>query len=337
MPNALRPTLIAVSLGLSLTLAQAAPAEESPPPAPASSATPAADGAAADSAAGERPPLAERSVEAESALQRQLPAAEQQQLQAADETFLALWKPANVAEASGVVILLPASGESADWPQAIGPLRNKLPDAGWSSLSLTLPDLPQLPAPMTTVSVTAPAAPDDTAAPADSSGAAAAAPATDGAAGETPATTTAPAVDPSVRIFARIQAAIAFAEQQQAPAIVLLGHGDGAYWAARFLAEQKPPQIKHLLSAAAAQPSGLSPALDELLPGLLLPTGDFYYKDQGSDRSAATRRLHASKRLKHAAYSQIALKALPGNPSAEQEQLFRRIRGWLDKSLPAQK
>lgn len=335
MPNALRPTLIAVSLGLSLTLAQAAPAEESPPP-PASSDT-ATEGAAADSAAGERPPLAERSVEAESALQRQLPATEQQQLQAADETFLALWKPANVAEASGVVILLPASGESADWPQAIGPLRNKLPDAGWSSLSLTLPDLPQLPAPMTTVSVTAPAAPDAAAAPADSSGAAAAAPATDGAAGETPATTTAPAVDPSERIFARIQAAIAFAEQQQAPAIVLLGHGDGAYWAARFLAEQKPPQVRHLLSAAAVQPSGLSPALDELLPGLLLPTGDFYYKDQGSDRSAATRRLHASKRLKHEAYSQIALKALPGNPSAEQEQLFRRIRGWLDKNLSAQK
>ncbi|MWV14437.1 DUF3530 family protein [Pseudomonas sp. L-22-4S-12] len=332
MPNALHPTLIALTLGLSLTLAQAAPAEESPP---ASSTAPAADGAAADSAAGERPPLAERSVEGQSALQRQLPAGEQQQLQAADETFLALWKPANVAEASGVVILVPASGESADWPQAIGPLRNKLPDAGWSSLSLTLPDLPQLPAPMTTVSVTAPA-PDAAAvdAPADPTGAVADAPATDGASNETPA---APAVDPAVRIFARIQAAIAFAEQQQAPAIVLLGHGDGAYWAARFLAEQKPPQVRHLLSAAAVQPSGLTPALDELLPGLLLPTGDFYYKDQAGDRSAATRRLHASKRLRHEAYSQIALKALPGNPNAEQEQLYRRIRGWLDKSLPAQK
>lgn len=335
MPNALRPTLIAVTLGLSLTLAQAATAEDSPPAAPASSS---ANDATADSAAGERPPLAERSVEAQGALQRQLPAAEQQQLQAADETFLALWKPANVAAASGVVILVPASGESADWPQAIGPLRNKLPDAGWSSLSLTLPDLPQLPAPMAVVSVTAAAAPDAAAAdvPADPTGAAADAPAADGAAEQTPAATSAPAVDPSVRIFARIQAAIAFAEQQQAPAIVLLGHGDGAYWAARFLAEQKPPQVKHLLSAAAVQPSGLSPALDELLPGLLLPTGDFYYKDQAGDRSAATRRLHASKRLKHEAYSQIALKALPGNPSAEQEQLYRRIRGWLDKSLPAQ-
>lgn len=332
MPNALRPTLIALSLGLSLTLAQATPAEESPPATPASSAAPAVDGAAADGAAGERPPLAERSVEAQSALQRQLPAAEQQQLQADDETFLALWKPANVAEASGVVILVPASGESADWPQAVGPLRNKLPDAGWSSLSLTLPDLPQLPAPITTVSVTAPdAAAAST--PAEPSGAAAAAPAADGA--EQPPA--APAVDPSARIFARIQAAIAFAEQQQAPAIVLLGHGDGAYWAARFLAERKPPQVRHLLSAAAVQPSGLSPTLDELLPGLLLPTGDFYYKDQASDRSAATRRLHASKRLKHEAYSQIALKALPGNPNAEQEQLYRRIRGWLDKSLPAQK
>ena len=66
-----------------------------------------------------------------SALERQLPQDEQQQLKAGDETFLALWKPANVGEPTGVVILVPASGESADWPQAIGPLRSKLPDAGF--------------------------------------------------------------------------------------------------------------------------------------------------------------------------------------------------------------
>ncbi len=41
----------------------------------------------------------------------------------------------------GVVIIVPGAGESADWPQAIGPLRRKLPDAAWGSLSLSLPDL----------------------------------------------------------------------------------------------------------------------------------------------------------------------------------------------------
>ncbi len=52
-----------------------------------------------------------------------------------------VWKPANSAEPEGVVIIVPGSGESADWPQAIGPLRRKFPDANWGSLSLSLPDV----------------------------------------------------------------------------------------------------------------------------------------------------------------------------------------------------
>ena len=46
-----------------------------------------------------------------------------------------------VAEATGVVILVPGADESADWPSVIAPLRSKLPDSGWSTLSLTLPGL----------------------------------------------------------------------------------------------------------------------------------------------------------------------------------------------------
>lgn len=351
MPNLLRPTLITAALGLSLALGHPALAEETPATTPPANeeAAPASDAATppADAPAAERAPLEERSVEAASALERQLPQDEQQQLKAGDETFLALWKPANVGEPTGVVILLPASGESADWPQAIGPLRSKLPDAGWSSLSLTLPDLPQLAPAVTAVTVDTATPPSDASAPADATAAdsqeatnsasaegAADAP-TPPATPDSNATVPSPAADPAPRIFARIQAAIAFAEQQQAKAVVLLGHGDGAYWAARFIAEQKPALIQHLVVAAPALPEGMTPPLEELLPGLQLPTGDFYYKDQSSDRSAATRRLHASKRLQHKAYTQIALKALPGNPSAEQEQLYRRIRGWLDKALPA--
>jgi hypothetical protein len=88
----------------------------------------------------ERQPLLERSQEEAAALARKVPAQEQQQLQAGGDTFLALWKPANTAEPKGAVIIIPGAGETADWPQAIGPLRRKLPDVEWSSLSITLPD-----------------------------------------------------------------------------------------------------------------------------------------------------------------------------------------------------
>jgi hypothetical protein len=40
--------------------------------------------------------------------------------------------------------------------------------------------------------------------------------------------------------------------------------------------------------------------------------------------------LQASKRLKTSAFSQVSLKALPGNNKAQQEQLVRRVRGWLN-------
>ncbi|MGL4317209.1 MAG: alpha/beta hydrolase family protein [Pseudomonas sp.] len=341
MSPLLRPTLIALCLGL--TLQQPLHAEDAPatePPADAASQP--ADGKPAGEASPAevpRTPLDERSNSEAGALERQLPQIEQQQLQAGDEKFLALWKPANVAEATGVVILVPGADESADWPSVIAPLRSKLPDSGWSTLSLTLPDsttpplpeavLPRQPEP---VSVTAPTDASQTDAPATDS----AAPADTPAEAPVPAASPAP-VDPSVRIFARLQAAIAYAEQQGATSIVLLGHGDGAYWSALFIREQKPTQIEHLVTVAAHLPGGQQPPLEELLPGLKLATGDFFYKDLATDRSAAVKRLQASKRLAHPSYTQVSLKALPGNAEAEQEQLYRRIRGWLDKQLPAKK
>ncbi|MDD0842080.1 alpha/beta hydrolase family protein [Pseudomonas sp. Gutcm_11s] len=328
----MRRPVLSTLLALCLTLAPLAQAEEEAP-----AADKAASGEAAPADQAPRQPLEERSQDSAEGLERQLPKDEQQMLQAGDEKFLALWKPANVPEAKGLVILVPGADESADWPQAIKPLRLKLPDVEWSTLSLSLPDskaaplpeavLPRAPEPVSVDTAKAP--------PADPASAGA----TTGAPGETPpaADTAEPApasapvpVDPSVRIFAHIQAGIAFAEQQDAKNIVLLGHGDGAYWAALYLKERKP-DIKQLVAVAPQLPAGQTPPLEELIPGLKLATGDFFYKDLTADRGNAVRRKQASKRLGHDGYTQIALKALPGNLEAEQEQLFRRVRGWLDK------
>ncbi|VTL99672.1 hydrolase [Pseudomonas aeruginosa] len=45
--------------------------------------------------------------------------------------------------------------------------------------------------------------------------------------------------------------------------------------------------------------------------------------------------MQAGKRQKHPAYIQVAMQALPADPEAEQEQLYRRIRGWLGLHLQA--
>lgn len=179
-----------------------------------------------------------------------MPPQEQQQLQAGDESFLALWKPANSAEPQGLVIIVPGAGETADWPQAIGPLRQKLPDAAWGSLSLSLPDLSLDTLPPRVMQ--APDAAVDT----SSKDASSAAPKPIEQAASAEAEGTDPVVVPGVdeqdktdatRIFARIDAAVAYAQTQNARSVVLLGHGTGAWWAARYLSENNQPRCRNSL------------------------------------------------------------------------------------------
>ncbi|WP_437880216.1 alpha/beta hydrolase family protein [Pseudomonas sp. LRF_L74] len=286
----------------------------------------------------ERAALAERSAERASALERLLPKREQKVLKAGDSEFLSLWKPANRAESTGIAIIIPSDGESANWPLAVGPLRNKLPDAGWSTLVLSLPD--RQPAPAETSP--SPPAPepsnDDKSTPPATTEAADPPPGSEPANAAVDASQSAhPVADPAERVFARIEAGLGFAEEQKTKAVVLVGHGEGGYWAARFVAERKPAQVAHLIVIAPQVPVGLQPALDELVPALNIAVGDFYYKDSATEQDAARLRLQASKREKDKRYTQVALNAIPGNRDDEQEQLYRRIRGWLDKRIPGSK
>ncbi|WP_277052521.1 alpha/beta hydrolase family protein [Zestomonas thermotolerans] len=324
MRHPLRPRLTALCLSLLLAVLPPAQAEDTP----ADEAPPAAS---------ERP-FSERSADAAATLQQRLPDEEQQWLEADGERFLALWQPANVEQPSGVIILIPGDGETADWPRAIGPLRRKLPDTGWHTLSLTLPD-PQDGLPLRAAEPPTPEeAPD----------AAADEPQADEQAAATDAQAEAPVDIPAAaspearlerhaaRVLARLRAALAFAERQEPESIIFLGHASGAYWAARYLAEEPAPRIHNLLMVAARSPEGFGPALEQLIPNLRLATGDFYYKDDPAARTAARKRLQTARRQPLPAYLQIAMTSLPGNPAVEQEQLFRRIKGWLLLQLRAQ-
>lgn len=325
MPFMHRTTLPALCLSLLLPCALPAMAAD---PAPAAAPTPAA--------ATPRAPLLERSQEDTLALERQLPADEQQQLQAGSDTFLALWKPANSGEAEGTAVIVPGAGETADWPQAIGPLRRKLPDVHWATLSLTLPDLStDAPSARESAQPTQPAAPvssDNKSSPPDAGAGVEKAtapgaengykaPANDAAQDESKAD--------AERIFARIDAGLAFAQQQGARSIALIGHGTGAYWAARYLNERQGPHVQKLVMVAVRTPSDAVNTMAQLLAGVKVPTADIYYTDRDLSRSAAEQRLQASKRLKDAAYRQIGLTPIFGDNEADEEQLAKRVRGWL--------
>ncbi|WP_166365986.1 alpha/beta hydrolase family protein [Pseudomonas akapageensis] len=318
-----RTTLSAFCLTLILPCYQSAVAEDT------------AQKTTGEPAAAVRQPLLERSQEDALALERQLPLQEQQTLSAGSDSFLALWKPANSSDPEGAVVIVPGAGETADWPQAVSPLRRKLPDARWHSLSLTLPDLladtplPRATEPVPTATPPATAS-SSQATPLDANASVEQATAreNENADKTLSAEQEQNRVD-AERIFARIEAGITYAQQQKARTIVLLGHGSGAYWAARYLSERQPHLVQKFVMVAAQSPVNANPGLDALAPGLKLPTADFYYSDRPQARKAAEQRLQASKRLKDSGYSQVSLKALPGNGAAEQEQLFRRVRGWL--------
>lgn len=302
-------------------------------------ATPPGKAPAATEAAPPRPPLVERSQEDAQALERRVPKAEQQTLQAGADSFLALWKAANDSDPQGAVIIVPGAGETADWPNAVGPLRQKFPDVGWHSLSVSLPDL-LLDSPLARVETqpaTAPVQADGQTAPAKDEPADANANVAQATAAEpeaaqgTDAEAASQQADPAdaERIFARLDAAVAFAQQHNARSIVLIGHGSGAYWAARYLSEKQPPEVQKLVMVAAQTPARVEHDLESLTPTLKVPTADIYYVTRSADRNAAMQRLQASKRQKDSQYRQLSLIAMPGNQAADQEQLFRRVRGWM--------
>lgn len=346
MPRPRQPLRLLALCPLLVALAGTAFAEE--PPTSTSAQTPA-----------QRTPVQGRSESMASDLRRTIPGDEQVILKSGKERVLALWRPANQGTPKGVVILLPGDGESADWPRAIAPLRRGLPDHGWHTLSLTLPD-PERPIRVIEENPVADEQADEPEAPAPEEAAdeaQAEPPADEAAAIETPYLPETAAVEPEEpaseepepapateeieeeievfdlagRIDQRIEAALELARSREAASIVLLGHGSGAYWAARHIQQQQPCDVSHLLAIQPRQPADAELPLERLLPELGIATGDFYYKDSQAASAQARQRLNAARRLDHKDYSQTGLQPLADDRQAEQSQLLRRVRGWLDR------
>lgn len=58
---------------------------------------------------------------------------------AEEETFLALEKIALSFKPKGQILMLPADRQHPNWPQGMAPLRQVLPEYGWTTLAISLP------------------------------------------------------------------------------------------------------------------------------------------------------------------------------------------------------
>lgn len=292
----------------------------------------------------QRPAPQMRSEALAAGLQRQLEAAAQLQLGEEDK-FLALWHPANTAKARGVLVIVPSEGETADWPRAVGPLRRGLPEHGWHTLSLTPADPALTPGPRIPAPPAATEAPDMQEVPdADETGQ----PSDPGSAGylpeqTAPADSDEPATEPpqanenaeqpshAERMQARIDATIEHARTLQAPMIVLVGHGTGAYWASQYLAQLQPKDVGQIVVIDPRPPLQAEQPLEGHLATLPAAIGDFYTNTRPAAKQQALQRRNAARRAGHPDYRLVALPELTGDRSTEQEQLVRRVRGWLER------
>jgi pimeloyl-ACP methyl ester carboxylesterase len=59
-----------------------------------------------------------------------------------DLKFLSIYTPSEAEPARGAAIILHGIGVHPDWPDVIHPLRTRLPEAGWATLSVQMPILP---------------------------------------------------------------------------------------------------------------------------------------------------------------------------------------------------
>ena len=304
------PALIAL-----LCLASHAAAQEPPP-------TPDAGSAAAPS---ERADALSRSVQYRNALQRETPTDEQRQLEFNGESLFGLFLPAARPEPLGGVLLIAGSGEHADWPELIGPARRQLSDAGWHTLSLTLPDAPDGP-----TIFSPPIADPDNQPPGEPE------PGADPAllAGSEPADAPAEppiSLDYGTAAGGLINAALQVLKAEGAEQITLIARRDAGYWA--LLAtdstpDDQPPQAMVLYEVR--QPAAAErPSLGSLLEGWDKPLLEMLDRDSPLGQAQAAAHLRIARRAGHNGYRQLDLAPIQRSAVA-QEMIGKRLQGWLE-------
>lgn len=252
---------------------------------------------------GEAPPgpSSTRGLMQEQALERQLPGQQQRRLDIGAQAYLGLYLPAARPQPLGGVLLIADRGEHADWPQITGPARQLLSEAGWHTMAISLPDMPE---------------PDTRLQPEEREARAA-------AYGRQ-------AVE-RIQAAGQVLAAEATVNGRQQP-LAFLGRGEGAYWAlsaALDNSDQAPQGLilfdMHDALFATSKSNLLLEQWDAPVYEILPATGR-----AGSD--VAHERHLLSKRMGNTRYAQLVL-AQPDYSEQGQQMLIKRLDGWLQRAL----
>jgi len=229
-------------------------------------------------------------------------------LETQHESYLGLFEPANRPQPRGGALLLPHDRTSPDWPGAMQTLRRGLPDKGWHSLAIALPDepLPLL------ARFDASAAPPGAAAEAD------------------------PLQDHYQRIAQRIDVALSALKGRGVERVYLIGEGSGAYWAGRYLSEHPGQQLYPVLIDAVQPTTSAMPPLHRVTERLQLPALDLYH-GSGLGREPveqqAKLRADSAKRAGLNQYLSVRMPPRAGDWRQTEPRLLSLVAGLLERHM----
>ena len=295
------------------------------------------------------------------ALRQQLPESQQRWLADSQGEFLALYQPQNRAQPMGAVLIVHDLGQHPDWPQVVRPLRLGLPDHGWHTLSIMLPEAPGLSVPERVLATRSaaveaepettdePAAPDTSATAenpedepsADNEPASEAEAATiqlQGAASQDDTPEPVPSFEEQA--LERIQAGLAHLQEKGLANIVLIGVGDSARLVTLFLARNPEYRDQKGMTLVWIDPR-LEPAervdflqlLGEPPYPRILDVADTLVPER---RANAKDRLRSARRLRLDNYVQVNLPLRGGDTVRQDAALLHRLRGWLGVNAPGE-
>ena len=262
------------------------------------------------------------------------------------ESFLGYWQKDRSGEPKGALLILHSEGASPLWQKTTRPLHESLPNHGWATFSLALPDpaakkIPPRTIAVKTVPVKATSTPEE------------------GEATEVNGIeeiTEPPVVEkqnaivleedkPSVEevIESRLESALRFLHDQGQYNVVIVGSGANAIHAQRFINKITPkiqnPELqgqleKPIRAMVLVNSRGYLPLEGEVewFTDPDLPVLDIYFKQDPRNGQAASKRKQLAKQQGLVSYTQVAMNEFSGERAWSENRLSRRIRSFVEKN-----
>jgi len=217
------------------------------------------------------------------------------------ESYWALYQQNRTASPQGGALLIHDQAQTMDWPIMLQEVRTYLPDTGWDTLSITMPEAADQFVPARAI----PPIPD--------------------------------IFDFNLsfkeQVHSRIDEGINELNQRGIQKIVLIGYGTGSHWAANYLADKATDNNNAgyaLIIIDAREPSN-DPVLDldKDLSTLTIPILDVHFSNSKFEIQKAKLRKGAILRAGYENFTQVKEAKLNSEFASGPGRVTRRIWGWL--------